>query len=406
MSDDEGTGLSFLDDTAAAAERVPSAKLAVAVAASGLPFRRPSGPAPKSMTTGQRQQWDAAVGEWVEAEGYTAAAAVLSDAWIQTRLSQTLIHLEKLASDGGMHGSAMLRRHELAEARTELIAALAGVKGDPRGWKQEATASSVFWAIALAQNAAARRVDGWVVDDDDSVEAWSMDTLHRWLTEFRGEGHSTNENGEGPATLIAAGGRGRGRGAASFRGALDQERKRRRLRVDALGDAAQRKEKMRVLHRLIREGGGSGLVDAVIDLEPPSVRTLALPPAAAEGGWMPAGRGTRAAMVARWGRGGTAPASAAPKGAPPQPPPFPAHPTATVAAPPPIDSSTQLALPPTTAPEHGGVAAFPHHLDVPESASTNSGSCSVRSSMQQPRDQEQDVTDDGDEEDLLALIGA
>lgn len=88
-----------------------------------------------------------------------------------------------------------------------------------------------------------------------------MDTLHETMTHFKGEVHKTNETGDQSATTYQAGpsrgGRGRGKGAG--RGMMDgnAEHKKRRLRVDSLGNAEARRQKMRVLHRLIVEGGGA-----------------------------------------------------------------------------------------------------------------------------------------------------
>ena len=54
---------------------------------------------------GLPMEWDAAAGAWVQSVGYTAEAEKLSEQWIQTRLSQTLMHVDKLRSGGGVHGT-------------------------------------------------------------------------------------------------------------------------------------------------------------------------------------------------------------------------------------------------------------------------------------------------------------
>ena len=107
------------------------------------------------------------------------------------------------------------------------------------------------------------------------------------MTHFKGEVHKTNEGTEQSATTYASapargGGRGRGRGKGGS-GMMDgsAEHKRRRLRVDALGNREARLQKMRVLHRLMVEGGGDGATEddglhpAIINLEPPKVRNPA-----------------------------------------------------------------------------------------------------------------------------------
>jgi len=89
-----------------------------------------------------------------------------------------------------------------------------------------------------------------------------MDTLHDIMENYKGEVHKTNEGGDQAATSYASmpmrgGGGGRGRGMSDG-GMMDgsAQHKRRRLRVDALGDDVARRKKMQVLHRLITDGSG------------------------------------------------------------------------------------------------------------------------------------------------------
>jgi hypothetical protein len=174
MSDeeDEPAGLSFVDPNLAAQQAA-----AAALGPSddeddepGKKRKRKAKPANAPLDKdGLPMEWDADAGQWVEAVGFTAAPEKLSEQWVQTRLSQTLMHLEKLARGGGVHGSSLINFDELDWCREGLNFAMAGVLRDAAGARQKATASAVFWAIALAQSAAARRPDGWVVDSRDAV---------------------------------------------------------------------------------------------------------------------------------------------------------------------------------------------------------------------------------------------
>jgi hypothetical protein len=316
--DEEEGGISFVTDAAPPSLAADDSFDAPVVSgATPAADEKPRGKAPKG-SNGQQLMWDPVLGTYIEG-AYEAEAKELTDQWIQTRYAQTLLNLDKCVKEGGTFGAALITHDEKARCEKLLLAALNGVKNDRIAAKQEETASAVFWAIALVQNAAARRDGGWVVDSEAAARVWDMDTLHDVMVHFKGEVHRTNESGEQSKTTYAplkgsgGGGRGRGRGRGS--GMMDgsNETKRRRLRVDSLGNEEARKQKMRVLHRLILEGGNGledGLHQAIINLEPPSVRRLEAPPAAldeagaapAGGGGLFAGRSRRQELGANWGK--------------------------------------------------------------------------------------------------------
>ena len=148
-----------------------------------------------------------------------------------------------------------------------------------------------------------------------------MDTLHDTMRNFKGEVHKTNETGHQASTSMASGmarnygqgsttgggGGGGGKGRGRGRGMMDgnAEHKRRRLRVDELGNTEARKEKMRVLHRLMISEDSEGLHDAILNLEPPRVRQLEAPPAEAGGApthGLFAGHSRRAQLGKAWGK--------------------------------------------------------------------------------------------------------
>lgn len=329
--DDDGAApLAFVDPAqqaaeTAAAEAIAAAELQEEEEERETKKRKRKAP-PKNAPLdedGLPMEWDADEGAWVKSVGFTAAPEALTEQWMQTRLSQTGMHLDKLRSGGGVHGTCLLTSDEVAEGREVLNYALAGVMRDASTAKGLKTASAVFWAIALAQSAAARRSGGWVVDSEDAVEVWDMDRLHDFLSNFKSEVNKVDEsggnNGTGPATKVGqakgrgGGGRGRGKGGASFKGAGgggEEATKRRRLRMDNLGDDHARREKLAALDALIRTAGGAGLAEPVLHMRPPQVRTLLkasaselaaaanLPGSSAN----PGGRGSaRAARIAKWG---------------------------------------------------------------------------------------------------------
>ena len=88
-------------------------------------FRKPSGPAPLD-DEGFAMSWDADEGVWIETVGVGEAAAQLTDQWIETRMAQVKMHLEKLQREGGVHGTALFSYDELDDCKSALTYALAG----------------------------------------------------------------------------------------------------------------------------------------------------------------------------------------------------------------------------------------------------------------------------------------
>ena len=215
--DDDASELSFADPNAAAAaaeqalldepsedeDDAPAKKKQKQKAAKQKAKANKNAPLDED---GKPMIWDADEGGWVRDVGFTEGPEALTEQWIQTRLSPTLMHLEKLLKGGGMHGTSLINHDEMNYCREVLNHALAACLSDLAGAKEKATASSVFWAIALAQNAAAGRPGGWVVDSRSAIDTWSMDTLHAYIENFKGEGTKVDESGSigggGPATRI------------------------------------------------------------------------------------------------------------------------------------------------------------------------------------------------------------
>ena len=145
MSDeeDEPAELAFAGDTGLDEEDgfVDEADSANAPAA-----KRPRGAAPKGKD-GTKLIWDDTLGSWVEA-GYEGESHELTEAWMKTRHAQTMLNLEKCAKEGGVFGAALITHDEVRFAEKGLLNALRAIAADPRGAKQEETASAAFWAIA------------------------------------------------------------------------------------------------------------------------------------------------------------------------------------------------------------------------------------------------------------------
>ncbi|EOD04808.1 hypothetical protein EMIHUDRAFT_466115 [Emiliania huxleyi CCMP1516] len=143
------------------------------------------------------------------------------------------MHLAKL--QGGL-ARRYLNWDERCAARADLERAMQEIRRDRVAAAQCETASAVFWAICLAQNQAAKRPSGWVVDSAAAAAAWHMDTMHAQLIHYKGErqaggggppgrgtaparrarrgGEATGEKA-GNATRVGSSGRGRGRGSVS-----------------------------------------------------------------------------------------------------------------------------------------------------------------------------------------------
>ena len=178
-------------------------------------------------------------GEYEEEEAAAAMAAkkkepeALSEQWVNTRFNQTCMHLKKLARDRPGMRSGLISEDEKTQAEAALQAALAAVLSNPEGAKKLETASAVFWAIVLARDVAAKRPEGWVVDQESAAEEWDEIKLWRWLSNYKGESTKTAEKEAGGATRV-------GRGLGRALGGMGDVAKTRKLRVDSLGDLAAR----------------------------------------------------------------------------------------------------------------------------------------------------------------------
>lgn len=184
----------------------------------------------------------------------------LSQQWAETRLAQVeRFILDKIHG----HDPSLLTRDEAAEAIADCTAALGVYLADPRAIEKH-TASASCWAVLLAQGIAARRPEGWTVDDEIAQRTWDVRLLHTHLLEFRGE--RFHDESQGSATLV-------GRGAVRNVPRL-QESASRRLRLDALGDDGALKAKASLLHRLLLQAGRPGLPQPILGLERPTVRVF------------------------------------------------------------------------------------------------------------------------------------
>jgi len=184
----------------------------------------------------------------------------------RTRIDQVTHLLHKLSTDRGL-----LTRDETATAIRDCAAAAQEYLEDPDAVPRGTFGSSSCWAVLLAQSVAARRPGGWMVDDEDAQVAWSTRSLHAFLGEHRGERFTAGDPGS--ATLV---GRGSCTAAPWVRNAGGHETQRQRSSrtTDALGSDAALRAKACTLHRLLQEAGRPGLPEAIIELEPPSIRVF------------------------------------------------------------------------------------------------------------------------------------
>lgn len=180
--------------------------------------------------------------------------------WAETRVNQVKMLLSHLDSDEP--GRKYLTSDEVRQAAGDLRAATHAHALRPD--EAAETASAVFWAIAAAQSVAARRHGEWTVGNEAMVAAWSMDRLHEYLSRFQSESHVTAEK-LGNATRV-----GGSSGMAQIAQQVNEE-KRRRLRIDELGNVEARRVKLRTLDALLRAAGRSGLPGPVLRQELPRV---------------------------------------------------------------------------------------------------------------------------------------
>ena len=178
--------------------------------------------------------------------------------WAETRVNQVKMLLVHLDSDEP--GRKYLTSDEVRQAAGDLRAATHAYALRPD--EAAETASAVFWAIAAAQSVAARRHGEWTIGTEAMVAAWSMDNLHAYLSSFQSESSVTAEK-LGNATRVGGG------GGMAQAAQLVHEEKRRRLRIDELGNAEARRVKLRTLDALLGAAGRPRLPGPVLRQELP-----------------------------------------------------------------------------------------------------------------------------------------
>ena len=173
--------------------------------------------------------------------------------WAETRVNQVKMLLSHLNSDEP--GRKYLTSDEVRKAAGDLRAATEAYAQRPD--EAAETASAVFWTIAAAQGVAARRHGEWTVGTDEMAAKWSMDSLHAYLSRFQSESHVTAEK-LGNATRVG------GSSGMAQAAQLVDDKKRRRLRIDVLGNVEARRVKLRTLDALLRAAGRPGLPGPVL----------------------------------------------------------------------------------------------------------------------------------------------
>ena len=190
--------------------------------------------------------------------------------WADGRINQVKQMLAHLVREEP--GRAVLSDDEYRAALMLCRAAAFHQASLPEDSAEQQTASALFWAIALAQNVAARRPGGWFVDSEPAAAAWGMDALSEYISCFQSESYVTAER-LGNAT--------RARGGVARAAALVHDAKRRKLRIDSLGSAEARRTKLLALEALLVAAGCDGLHARVMQhraWHKPCWRPLASPP--------------------------------------------------------------------------------------------------------------------------------
>ena len=186
--------------------------------------------------------------------------------WATTRLAQ----VTRILHDKFERDARLLTYEEATQATVELSYALQEVVAEPEAC--ENLGSSSCWAALLCQLMASRRPEGWTVEDAATQDTWHVRHLWAFVNEFKSERFSNDVVAGNTAsnTLV---GRGAVRGVSHWLadGAVSN---RRDLRIDSLGDDASLKAKARTLHLLLEAAGREGFPRALLDLEPPAVRTF------------------------------------------------------------------------------------------------------------------------------------
>jgi len=181
--------------------------------------------------------------------------------WADSRINQVKQMLAHLVREEP--GRAVLSDDEYRAAMMLCRAAAFHQASIPEDSAEQQTASALFWAIALAQNVAARRPGGWFVDSEPAAAAWGMDALSEYISCFQSESYVTAER-LGNAT--------RARGGVARAAALVHDAKRRKLRIDSLGSAEARRTKLLALDALLVAAGCDGLDARVRNQGLPQVR--------------------------------------------------------------------------------------------------------------------------------------
>lgn len=109
------------------------------------------------------------------------------------------------------------------------------------------SASPIFWAIGLALEMVARRVDGYTVPTPHMQGIVSLEGLHAYLEPRKGEAFWTDESDLCKTKVWAKGLRDAQRATERI--------KRRYARFDPLGDASARRNKMATLSQLLGQSG-------------------------------------------------------------------------------------------------------------------------------------------------------
>ena len=169
--------------------------------------------------------------------------------WADGRVNQVMLMLAHF--DTEEPGRPVLSKDEIRAALGDVRAAAFHQASLSEDSAEQHTASAVFWAIAIAQNVAACRPGGWLVDSELSAAAWGMDALSEYISCFQSESHVTAEH-LGNATQVRGGGIGRA-------AALVHNPKRRQVRIDSLGSPEAQCTKLLALDTLLLGAGRPGL---------------------------------------------------------------------------------------------------------------------------------------------------
>lgn len=168
---------------------------------------------------------------------------------INQRFSQTCGWFQFMQDDApgqfALHGSEV----QTAEVAVRAACVQWGVDGVDQ---IDHTGSPVFWAITMALEMVAQRETGFSVTSEKLREVVTMDGLHEYLYEFKGDSYRTDEALDQQTATYA-----KGKDARAQR-ELNRS-KRRKARVDELGATSmQRASKVATLSQLIGRGLGLG----------------------------------------------------------------------------------------------------------------------------------------------------